>query len=584
MIPPSVVTVYSTTDQNLYSDFNAAVEFIGQEWLSDIHDEYYDTPNDGYIAESPPSLVTWYHSALSIISGRDTIGFELDTVNESALRFFQLGGAISSIEDSPVITKSGGPTSRSVRDLYVSDLQSSGQNPEELIHEILTAALYDHVGHDIAFIDEEVSQGKAPEFRITDSEPSVDIECKHARVRSHEEEQVSALIEELFDEIATSISHPFIGYIDAGEDPTPTVVRRSIAEFAGTDLTTYEAQELPIGELHLIPIYPDLPFEIYDNVIAEYGLIPTIQKLLIDPALESQEYVEIDRAKHGALPILTNSQPWGEEVYFCAWLGVSAEIDVSANVDRAVNQFSGVSGKFTEQRAGLLHLNIPAYQSLSSEDTVNLRNEIAGELVQRDSLAGTIVSSMDYLARDDDWCVDMTLSPVPHYNPGTPLPEDFDPLGLDFSLAMSAHQMMDESLDEEGSVGPEGIRDVLEQDEGSISCVANTSLLYSSATIGEQSESGSRALIFGGSDSEWGEAAWVDITRGAYVFKIPPRFRDLDRVGIAIAFSPDFLLMHLHPIRKDVDTKPATLRVESPTVRKPSLSEEKLAEVTRNST
>lgn len=158
------------SEESINKDFYTAIDFLGQKWLKNTKNE----PN----SELSP-LVRYFESANKMINGRlDVNNTKID--KENAVRFFEFGYIVRKISDTEVIDVNGNKIKKSLSDLYLNHLQTSN-TPNDYINELRTALLHQSEGHKIAFIDENSSDGKCPEFRIKNTATEVDIECKRPK-------------------------------------------------------------------------------------------------------------------------------------------------------------------------------------------------------------------------------------------------------------------------------------------------------------------------------------------------------------------------------------------------------------------
>lgn len=583
MYPTRELITYDTSERNPSEDFDSAVDFLGEEWLKQRHAEYYDTGNDGeidYIGDSPPSVVQWYHSARDFLAGTDYSSMLAGFEATSAIRFLEIGACVELLQGSRIVSSEGHQSERSLKQLYRPDLRTAGQNPEEILYELRTASWYAQAGHEIAFIDEDMAASKTPEFRIVDTSPHVDVECKRVRKGSQEEEKISRLLNEFINRIAKSVVNPFVAYLETDEDLSPEKLQTLLSNIDDYGFLTAETSiSVPVGTLHLCPITESFPYRVFQRVIAKHSLLGAVSHLIVRPTIENGASFEVENVEQGAVLCQAKEGDPGL-IGWCAWVGIDKDVDLSRNVTRAARQFRGTSEKFDSSRAGLLHVEIPEYQRFQSAHQLELRNAIAGELKPRSEITGVVLTANDYRRTDHGGKLHMLYTVVPHYSPDVELPDGFHPFGISFDSATSGHKRMDESLNEELSAqGVDGLAKILDQDSGHLQCCIGTELFYGSSAIAFMSESRERALVFGGTDDEWGQMEIVGTDLGVYRVSVPPRFRDLEKVNFDFSISPERFLVGFHPRVVNSNVRPGMIRLETPLVAPPKVGRETLLEI-----
>lgn len=564
MDPTTAERIYIGDDRDLQEDFNIAVNFIGEDWLEDQWNKHHNTSNDDYLGNPSPEIINWYNTAKKRLSGEHPPNILSSNAQYSGLKFFFLGALISSLRETPIRGINGIDTSKNLKDIYLNDIRHAGQHPEDYIHELATAAAYQNAGHDIILFDENVVNGKTPEFVVTDTDPQVAIECKRVRTKSIKRQRVSEKTEELLNELVKSIRTPFIGYIETGGDPSVEDLAKSVHQTPTiSSLSNFNTYYLPVGKLKIMPIKMEFPFIIYQPILDKIGFHNSIREYILDPSYNNE--FSVNSSDHIAIAADVYDTRQGGKIEYCSWLGVEKSDKKSTNVKRAKKQFRGVSDKFKYYSTGILQLDLPALQNLSSKNKIDLRNSLKGALAERPDIAGTVVTSLQY--DDKSMNVIVQITSVPNYSPESDLPNGLNPFGINFESAIRREMERDEKMNEKLSKYPERGGEILSNDSWHLEFTASSDLLFTEEQQGFKSPESEYALVFGG-DSEGGRISYLTISEGGYNISIPPRFENIDRLRIDIGFNDRKLIFSLLPWLRDEDIEPYQLTVQKPNINK----------------
>lgn len=559
------VEIYNTAEVNVTEDFQSAVEFIGEDWLKRNHADYYGEESPQHFSnDNIPVLVKWYHAAKNVLSGEDkttTFGFEL---NESALRFLELGAAIEEIKDSAITTRSGEVTDNSLVDLYRNEVQKTDSNVEEHIHELIVAAWYSKSGNEVAILDEGESEGKCPDFRITNATPNVDIEHKRVRKQNHKEQKISHNLDRLVTDLAESIEASFAAFIET-EDITPEKINRSIGSVEISSLSEYKKVSAPIGDIHIYPLQSEFPFRIHQKVISEYSILPSVNQLIVKPDIDSIDKIDTEEIGFETTRFTAAEGDVGL-IGSCAWIGIDNITDHSAAIKRAKNQFSGVSGKFSEERPAIIHIDVPSYSQLTPKQRDDMKQSLKLELIEpnRADISAVILNSKRYSKTDESWTVRTEIKPIPHYNHYNELPDDLDIFGIDLEQEVDHHQFIDETEEIRTENTENAIQSGLESYPIGILSTIWTNSIFSSSQSAIVSESEDRALIFGSSDGS-GKISFIDINEGWFKADIPTKYSELERVFLNINITRESgLHVFVSPYRRDIELDSTSVELEKP--------------------
>lgn len=426
--------------ESVADDFDAAVSFIGKGWLE--KERKSGDGSDESVGEKTDSeIIRYYSSAYRAI--QEDLGIEHEQVDKNAaIRFLEFGNYIRILSGTDVINTEGVAVDKTLSELYRRNLRTT-EWPDDYIHELRTAALYVQDGHEIAFIDEDSSPGKCPEFRLTDTSPLVDIECKRPK------------------------------------------------------------------------------------------------------------------------PEDMNSE---------------GELD---DVGKIADVLDGITGKFHDSRAGVVHIDISPEIRLSKNQRFELRHEIKGEIANRSQEKDTpnieaIILQQTGLKEEDGsprsvvgvrgpqgdtTIIEISLSLIPHY---FELPEDFTLLGMDANIASNAHQTMDDA-DEDLSTDPKGLLKMLDKRTWTLECMVNPDVFFDSIPHPETSISGNRTLQFGGTAGSGGYIEFVN-SREIYQLYLPEELESLDRAHMFLTYGNDGMTASFMPVYEGHDIR-VRVTEEEPTIR-----------------
>lgn len=406
------------SEENIEQDYNAVLNMIDKQEL--------ETPEKSTI------LQDYYESSRMIVEGENQIKDLTSSEVSQAIRFFEFGYYLRNLSSANIIDFEGNQIKKSIEDLYKSDLLDK---PLDFIHELRTASAYLDDGHDIAFIDEESSDQKVPEFRVLDTEPIMDVECKR---------------------------------------PNPNRTNGSSVNIASK----------------LAGIIQD------------------------------------------------------------------------------------VSEKFDINRQNIIHIEIPRQIRLSPKQNERLRNEVAGEIVQRgDILNGVFLQQIGRKEdngdprsivgvkgpRGDTTILDYSSDFIPHY---FDQPDDFKILGIDVQNAVNAHQVFDDAI-EVGS-GSEYIRRAISvSDEFTFQCLVDPSVFFQDQQAHFVSDMGDRILSFGGRGSSGKLKLW-DLDQGYYRINLPNKLNKIDKCHIIVGFGSDGLFINIIPVYSSSGIKKIERSAKSP--------------------
>lgn len=559
------VEIYKTAEADVAEDFRSSVEFIGEDWLKSNHADYYGEESPQHFSsDNIPVLVKWYHAAKNVLSGDDkttTVGFEL---NESALRFFEFGAAIEEIKDSAIITRSGEVSDNSLIDLYRNEIQKTDSNVEEHIHELIVAAWYSKSGNEVSILAEGESEGKCPDFRITDTTPNVDIEHKRVRKQNHKEQKISHNLDRLVTDLAESIEPSFAVFIET-EDITPEKINKSIGLVEISALSEHKKVSAPIGDIYIFPLQSEFPFRIHQKVINEYGILPSVNQLIVKPDIDSIDKIDTEEIGFETTRFTAAESDVGL-IGSCSWIGIDNTTDYSDAIKRAKKQFSGVSGKFSEERPSIIHMDVPSYSQLTPKQRDDMKQSLKLELIEpnRADISSVILNSKRYSNTDESWTVLTEIKPIPHYNHYSELPDNLDVFGIDLEQEVDHHQFIDETEEIQTDNPENAIQSGLESYPIGVLSTIWTKSIFSNSKSAIVSESEDRALVFGSSDGS-GKISFIDVNEGWFEADIPTKYREIERVFLNINITRENgLYVFVAPYRRDIELDSTSVELEEP--------------------
>lgn len=406
------------SEENIEQDYNAVLDIIDKQEL--------ETPKEPIILED------YYEPSRMIVEGEKQVEDLTSSEVGQAIRFFELGYYLRNLSSVNIIDFEGSHIKGSIENLYKSDLLDK---PLDFIHELRTASAYIDDGHDIAFIDENSSEQKVPEFRVLSTDPIMDVECKR---------------------------------------PNPNRTNRSSVNTAS----------------------------------------------------------------------------------------------------RLAGIIQDVSEKFDNNRQNIIHIEIPRQIRLSPKQNERLRNEVAGEIVQRDDILngvflqqigrkqdnGDPISIVGVKGpRGDTTILDYSSDFIPHY---FDQPDEFKILGIDVQNAVSVHQIYDDAI-AVGS-GSEHIRHAISVDSNfTLQCLIDPSILFQDRQAHFVSNMGDRILSFGGRGPNGKLKLW-DINRGYYRINLPVKLNNLTMCHIIVRLGSDGLFIHINPVYPDSEIEKIERSAKSP--------------------
>jgi hypothetical protein len=522
------------------ADFRAAREFLGKEWLEKKHTEFYERKAGTHLrGESPPELITSYHAAKATFGSTKTQHLDIGDFNESGVKFLNIGRCVNLLSDTKIIDMDGTEIDNDLCQLYRSDLQNSGQHPWDFIYELQIASLFVKQGYEVAFIDESETSEASPEFRLTGCEPQIDVECKRVRTSSGEEAKEQNRINRLLINTVDQFDQNLIAYYELNEVPSWDTIsdfKKDLGDI--TDLSSLATIDLEFGKLHLRMVPADFPYLIYQEVVNRCGLINAAYTLLVRPTLKTELGLDIGLFEHGDFQVHlpTRSAFHGQMIGSIMWVGTDYEISHDDAINRVKKQIKRTSGKFSDDRAALVYVDIPNASQLSKRANLDLRHKIKGELKLR-SVINAVVCTSQEMNTSDTGSMQISQYSIPNYFPNNELPDGFQPLGIDLDSAKTVHQIHDDALDEDLTImGSEGLRKILDQDEWGTDFKTGSGTFFESPIL-KLSESNKTALYLGPDDTGRGTIDLISITNGIFRIPVPDRIRGTGICHVVITFD-----------------------------------------------
>lgn len=536
--------------------FKSAVSLLGESWLENHLDS--ESKNDSGSKTSyqvpqshdqPPPVVKSYRMAREDLYDEQTTFIDLPDWRNEALEFLRLGYVFEITENAPIVDPNGSLLNGvSVKQLYQDRLRSQDEY-ESSRYELEVAAAYKELGHEPAFIKEDLSPEQTPDIVLRDLSPTVQIECKHCRKQSDEEKKQSKRANILFENIRSALpGGSYIVILDLDRTPTKSEVER-VSDYlpSSNEIGSSRKTELtiPFAELSIIefPFEAPFPHSVYD--MEGFEIMNSFHDDFIRPVLSRDLNIDkkfrdfgnsvlLFEAKRNKTTLLIRrvtfiaikESTWGSDVY-----------------KRFRNQFKKVSGKFDGTPA-VLHIDFPNLEEGDSLQELELRKHAGGELKMRPALSGVVVSGLiQYPVFSDDLITRRRIH-IPNYNPKYELPDQYKPLEGVSDRGISIDQLMKSSVQEELLRDPKGGKKALNQEEGTLSFRFKPDeprpQEESKFIIDGISEDENTRLALSITPDERIELQWFDVKTGHWTCSIDvSEVPEYEPLRIFITWSPD---------------------------------------------
>ena len=462
-----------------HEKFQSALDLIGESWLknhlpvdegdADEDPVEYEVP---ITHNEPPPVVKAYRMAREDIQDDQTELIELPEWRNESLDFLRIGQAYELVKDSPVIEPNGNQLANtSVKELFHDRLRSKSEF-ESSRYELEVAAAYKEIGHTPAFVKEDENNKKTPDIELVDLNPTVQIECKHCRKQSDNEQKQANRANKLFEAIQSQLP-PESHIVLLELDKTPTKkevedIQNGLPLSSDTKISARLDVTLPFGEMIIIPLPTKEPI-IYPKYNSKgFEVLVNFYNDIIKPAISNELGLDNDfddfgnsvmlfEAKSGKVTlhirrvnfIAIRESTWGTDIY-----------------NRFQNQFSDVSKKF-DDKPSVLHVDFPDLKEGDSLQELKIRKHAGGQLTLRPDVSGVVVSGLIYHPTFSEESIIRRRIEIPNYQPKHELPEGYKPMDPD--TAQSVDAMMKNDLNEELLTDPKGGEKAIAQREGTLS-------------------------------------------------------------------------------------------------------------------
>lgn len=451
--------------------FEAARDFIGRDWLESKESEFYESEKtDHRYGEAPPEIVRLFRIARMDLAGDREELFNEQELRENAVEFLYIGQVVENVRDIDVIAPSGDvQETTSVQNQFQEFLRND-DDVWSAFYEMETASRYVDAGHEVAFIDEDLTDTKSPDLEIRDLDQRVQIECKRCSQQSDKAQTESNLLEKLFQSVKSSIENEsYIALFDLEELPDGDQVESIESEVPRSPTIGPDSPiSLPFGELYILEFaQPDVieqpiagleGFDILSDFYEVYVRPVLASRLGVDKTASDLGYWELDSNYQRSSAIARHKDP--------IWIGIKQSRESEA-LSRFRNQFRGVSSKFADC-PGLLHIHLSDLRPGDAHQKLQLRQQAAGELRHRPEISGVFVDGRDIRYEEHAVGVYTPTMYVPHYNPDYKPPADIGLYESDHDDAVAFDEVASDA-DEELMSDPEGFRKAIEQSKGTIS-------------------------------------------------------------------------------------------------------------------
>lgn len=536
--------------------FETAVSLLGEFWLEDHLDSAstdnsesqppYEVPQSH---DQPSQVVKSYRMAREDLYDEQTDFIDLPDWRNEALEFLRLGQVFELIEDAPILDPDGNLLKDiTVKQLFKGRLRSR-EEYESSRYELEVAAAYKELGHEPAFIKEDLSPEQTPDIVLRDIEPTVQIECKHCREQSDEEKKQSERANLLFENIRSALpDESYIVILDLDRTPTKSEVER-VSDYLPTssEISSSRKTELtiPFAELSIVEFPFDAPFLHPVHGMDGFEIMTSFYDDVIDPVLSSDLYIDKEFRDFGNSVLLFEAKRNNTALLIrrVTFIAIKESTWGSDLYGRFRNQFKNVSGKFDDNPA-VLHIDFPNLEEGNSLQELELRKHAGGELKMRSALSGVVVSGLiHYPAFSDDLLTRRRIH-IPNYNPDYELPDQYKPLEGVSDRGVSRDQLMKNSVQEDLLRDPKGEQKALNQEEGTLSFrfKPNESRPQKEPKfiIDGVSEDENTRLTLGITPDERMKLQWYDVKTGYWTCSIDiSEVPEYDPIRIWITWSPD---------------------------------------------
>jgi len=421
--------------EELEACFNAAVEFIGSQWLHTQYEtqlEENDSNKTDIRNRYTPNLIKQYQSAGIYLGKLEDKFPEIlpeGRPNQSALKFTNFGRYIRNLDGATVVSPDEKIIDKTLKEIFRPRLRNPDEY-EQTVYEIQVGSMYSQVGESVYFIEE--GNTKAPDILIDRAGKNIKIECKRCGLPGARAER-KGIYESLINKLTANSHAGAIFIIDLNRQPTPQEAQE-IDHYLPDDITRRTSREIPapFGEIHVIPysklsrIKPvptgGLNQEESLALFYDFYILPEIYTRFGEEiGMHEFEQSSIRPAENKVAVTDTKM-----EYYDPMFIGIRYEARDDL-VQPVINQFNKARKKFKKDNPNILHIDVPFLDDLSKEEFVNLHQRIRGKLNVNRRISAVSLTS-EIIERKDPNMLDFAIicGSEENHDPYVEIPSDFD--------------------------------------------------------------------------------------------------------------------------------------------------------------
>lgn len=421
------------SEKELKMHFEAAVHFLGQDWLNEKRREFYGEESPNHMNHgSPPEAVSQYNRGLEEFGYVEPDAPNIlspDEFSEPTLRLINLGRYISDLSDASTYysdskkVEEGLPPS-------IRDRLRLNEESKKTMFELQVAAGYAREGQSVQLIEEGNDEPEA-DIRLPLS-TEIFVECKRVDSLPGSAQDRQGISETLFKTTASRFDREGIAIFELTRVPDNSEAGKISQHLPRLSNNTREHHiDLPYGTLHVFPFLQpgtikDVP-RVSSNQFVEWM---EFVELEVAPLLNTKLDIHPDELDNSTLE--SDVQSAGGKLRYREPLFIGMITETQDDfIQPVLNQFQSSLRKFDESNVNILHVDIPnMFSKMQLEDIEEIESRIGGLLWNNPKITGFCLSTENIMHADGGIEFGHAMAHMLNENKAVELPDDFELLGI----------------------------------------------------------------------------------------------------------------------------------------------------------